>query len=126
MRVLIVDDHHIVRMGVRNLIEHNHWQVCGEAVDGEDALAKVGVLAPDVVILDLTLPKLSGYDIAPQIRQISPFSKIIVFSMHDVPTIAKHVGADAFVAKSSAPHDLITAIMRVMKLEENASRATTS
>ena len=113
IRVLIADDHEIVRMGVRLLLETRHWTVCGEASNGREAIAKAQELAPDVVVLDLTMPVMNGYDAAPQIRAIAPGAKIVFFTMHDIPVTAKQAGADAFVVKSRGPYDLVAAIERV-------------
>ncbi len=102
-------------MGLRLLIEGKRWEVCAEAVNGEDALVKIQSLRPDVVILDLSMPKLNGYDIAPKIRTISPVTKIVFFTMHDVPATAREIGADAFVTKSQGGRELIRTIERMMQ-----------
>lgn len=115
-RVLIVDDHAVVRAGVRLLLDGNpKWEVCGEAEDGEQALREVARLAPDIVILDLTMPVINGFQVAKDIRQIAPSTKIVFFSVHDIPTVAREAGADAFVAKSSGIEALLAAIERVVQ-----------
>lgn len=115
-RVLIVDDHEVVRMGVRMLLAGDRrWQVCGEASDGYQALEKIMELTPDVVILDLSMPTLSGFEVATAIRRIVPSIKVIFFSMLDTPITAQTVGGDAFVAKSSAATDLPLALERVLR-----------
>jgi two-component system invasion response regulator UvrY len=102
-------------MGVRILFADNdQWDICGEARDGAEAIQKVWELAPDVVILDLTMPTLGGFDTAKRIRQISPETKIIFFSIHETPTTARLVGADAFVSKASAAGELARTITHVM------------
>src|SRR5579884_1807770 len=84
LRILLVDDHELVRKSVRRLLDGDgRWEVCGEAKDGYDAVAKAVELTPDVVILDLSLPALGGLDVAPAIRQVLPSAKIIFFSMMD-------------------------------------------
>jgi DNA-binding NarL/FixJ family response regulator len=113
LRVLIADDHEVVRKGVRLLAAEYQWDLCGEASNGVDAIVKVLQLAPDVIILDLSMPKMNGYDAATEIRRVAPSTKIILFSIHDVPTTARSVGADAFVTKSGAPQDLAVAIQRL-------------
>ena len=101
-RVLIVDDHPIVRVGVRILLAANpKWEVCGGAADGEEALREIAKLAPDVVILDLSMPVMNGFEVAREIRRIAPSTKIVIFSIHDVPATAREVGADGFVLKSA-------------------------
>lgn len=115
IRVLVADDHEIVRMGVRILLAgSDQWEICGEAQDGAEAIAKVMELSPDVVILDLTMPVMSGFDTAKQIRRIAPSTRIVFFSMHETPTTARLVGADAFVSKSSAAQDLPRTIVEVL------------
>ena len=114
LRILVADDHEALRMGVRALISHQDgWQVCGEAANGEEAIAKVRDLSPDVIILDLTMPLVNGFEAAAEIRRIAPFTKIIFYSVHDVPVIAREVGADVFVSKSSAAEVLVSTIERV-------------
>jgi DNA-binding NarL/FixJ family response regulator len=114
LRILIVDDHEIVRMGVRLLLSgHPDWELCGEASDGRQAIEKVVELGPDVVILDLTMPELNGFQAAQMIRRLTPSAKIIFFSMHEIPVTARAVGGDAFVAKSAAATDLPAALHRV-------------
>lgn len=115
LRVLVVDDNEALRIGVRTLIgKRQGWQVCGEATNGMEAVAMVQELAPDVIILDLTMPLVNGFQAAGQIRKIAPATKIVLFSVHDVRTTAREVGADAFVSKSSAAHELINTIERVI------------
>jgi DNA-binding NarL/FixJ family response regulator len=115
VRLLIADDHEIVRMGVRILLsDRDQWEVCGEAKDGAEALEKVMELSPDVVVLDLSMPVMGGFDTAKRIRHLSPSTRIVFFSIHETPTTARLVGADAFVSKSSAAKDLAVTIRRVV------------
>jgi DNA-binding NarL/FixJ family response regulator len=119
VRLLIVDDHEIVRMGVRILLsDKSQWEVCGEAQNGAEALKRVVELAPDVVILDLTMPVMSGFDTAKRIRHVAPETRIVFFSIHDTPTTARLAGADGFVSKSSAAQDLPRAIRQVLTAGE--------
>jgi two-component system, NarL family, response regulator NreC len=115
-RILIVDDHEVVRMGIRLLFPSNGpLQVCGEAEDGPAALQKVLELAPDVVILDLTMPGMNGFETATRIRQIAPSIKIVFYSIHEIPTTARLSGADAFISKASTPQELIMTVNRIMQ-----------
>ena len=114
-RLLIVDDHEVVRSGLRSLLCQNpDWCICGEAGNGAEAVELVGELKPDVVVLDLTMPEVNGIDAIERIRQVSPTTKIVVFTMHTIPVTATQVGADAFVSKSSAQTDLARAIEQVL------------
>lgn len=114
VRVLLVDDHDVVRLGLRALLAGRvDYEVCGEVADGANALAAVRQLAPDIVVLDLTLPGMSGFDTAVEIRRIAPQTKLILFSIHDVPTTARRCGADAFVSKAAGVRALLDTIDRV-------------
>lgn len=116
VRILVVDDHEVVRLGVRRLVEtRKDWQVCGEASDGVQAVQKVRELVPDVVILDILMPVMNGFEAAMEIRQIAPATKLILLSIHEVPVSAKEVGADAFVSKADVAQELVTTIDRLTK-----------
>ena len=111
-----MDDHEIVRIGVRLLLsDRDNWEVCGEARDGFEAVEKVAELSPDIVILEMTMPILSGSDAAKQIREIAPSTRIVFFSTHEMPTAARLVGADAFVSKSLAAEQLEKTIDAVLQ-----------
>lgn len=117
-RILIADDHEVMRRGVRGLIEsHNEWAVCGEAVEGEEAVAKSRELKPDLVILDINMPGLTGLAAAQQIRRENPLAKILFFSVHESPQTVREVlsvGGQGYVAKSRAGHDLVDAVRKVL------------
>ena len=107
-RLLIVDDHQIVRTGVRALLAGvKHWEVCGEAGNGLEAILKVQQTYPDAVLLDLTMPEMNGFEAAIRIHEIAPAVKLIFFSMHTIPTSIKSVTVDGFVSKASAERDLL-------------------
>jgi DNA-binding NarL/FixJ family response regulator len=115
-RILIVDDHPIVRIGVRLLLTGDpKWEVCGEAADGEQALRDLVKLIPDIVILDVSLPVINGFEVAQRMRLIAPSTRIVLFSIHDVPATARDIGVDAFVAKSSGVEALADALERVRR-----------
>ena len=104
LRLLIADDHEIVRTGVRTLLKGRpDWEICGEATNGRETIAKVFELSPNVVILDLSMPVLNGFEAATEIRRIAPSTKIVFFSVHDVPATAIEVGGDAFISKTAPP-----------------------
>jgi DNA-binding NarL/FixJ family response regulator len=118
-RILIVDDHEIVREGVRALIKRARpdWEIIGEATNGNQALTAVDSSKPDVVILDITMPGLSGLEAAQQLIKSRTNSKILMFTMHDSPRLAedvREVGAQGLVLKSQASRDLIAAIEILM------------
>src|SRR4029077_14948022 len=94
-RILIVDDHEIFRRGLRSLLEsHADWEVCGEASDGQDAVEKARHLQPDVVVLDITMPRLNGLDAARLIRKDTPAAKVVILSQHQ-PALMRDVALTA-------------------------------
>jgi CheY-like chemotaxis protein len=117
-RILIADDHELMRRGLRGLIEsHDEWAVCGEAVEGSEAVRKAGELEPDLVIMDVNLPGLSGINAAMQIRQARQAAKILFFTVHDSEEVLREivdVGAHGYVAKSRASQDLVEAVRIVL------------
>jgi DNA-binding NarL/FixJ family response regulator len=118
-RILLVDDHEIVRGGIRTLIARSRpeWEICGEARDGEEALDAVRTLKPDVVILDITMPKMSGLEAAPQIAKLGLGCRVLMFTMHDSERLCSEVRqaeAQGLVLKSQAARDLIRAVDRLL------------
>jgi two-component system, NarL family, sensor kinase len=117
-RILIADDHEVMRRGVRGLIEsHNEWAVCGEAVEGREAVRMSRQLRPDLVILDINMPGLTGLEAAQQIRRENPSARILFFSVHESPQTVREVvsvGGQGYVAKSRAGHDLVDAVRSVL------------
>src|SRR6202521_2331737 len=114
--LLIVDDHEVVRSSLRMLFANNDsFEICGEAQNGMEAIRMVPELSPDVVILDLSMPGMNGFETAEKIRLIKPSIKIVFFSVHEIPTTARWVGADAFVSKSSPPQELALTVNRVLQ-----------
>jgi YesN/AraC family two-component response regulator len=84
-RILIVDDHEIVREGIRTLLAKTRtdWEVCGEAANANDALEAVKRLKPDVVILDITMPGMSGLEAAQRMKKLDVTSRVLIFTMHE-------------------------------------------
>src|SRR5262249_19273501 len=81
-RVLIADDHEMLREGIRRVLQNEkEWMVCGEAVNGKEAVEKASSLNADLVILDLSMPVLNGLDALRQIRKSRPQTKVLVFSV---------------------------------------------
>lgn len=116
--VLIVDDHPIVRKGLAQLISHEpDMNVCGDAEDVEQALAQVARLHPDIVIVDLTLKKLSGLDLIRQLQNLQPDLATLVLSMHDESLYAERAlraGARGYIMKQEGTDKLVTAIRTVL------------
>jgi DNA-binding NarL/FixJ family response regulator len=85
MRVLIVDDHEVVRKGVRSLLLRSGYDVCGEGIDGEDGLAKARELRPDVIVMDVSMPRLNGLEATRRMRGILPDIQVVMLSQHESP-----------------------------------------
>ena len=118
-RILLVDDHEIVREGIRTLITRSRpeWEICGEARDGEEALEAVRALKPDVVILDITMPKMSGLEAAPRIAKLGLGCRVLMFTMHDserLSTEVRQAEAQGLVLKSQAARDLVRAVDQLL------------
>jgi DNA-binding NarL/FixJ family response regulator len=119
-RVLLADDHQIVREGLRGLLEKAGHEVIGEASDGREALRLVRTLNPDVAVLDMSMPLLNGLDAAHEIRRLAPTIKTILLTMHSDKSYvlqAMRGGARGYVLKTQASEDLIRAIREVLRGE---------
>lgn len=117
-RILIADDHALVREGFRVLLERHGFTVVGEAEDGREATRLAQELQPDVAILDLTMPLLNGLDATREIAKISRRTKTILLTVHTADQYVLqglHAGVRGYVLKSQATADLIQAIHEVMR-----------
>lgn len=116
IRVLLVDDHPVVRAGVRAYLTGHGIDVAGEAADSAEALAKAAALAPDVIVLDVNLPSLDGGEVARRLRRCAPASRIIAFSIHSSEEYVIRMarcGARGYVMKDQPTAVLLAAIKRV-------------
>jgi PAS domain S-box-containing protein len=117
MRVLVVDDHDVVRRGVRSLLlTHPEYEVCGEALDGRDAVEKAALLRPDLIVMDVSIPNLNGLDATPRIRSLLPDSKVLILSQHESPEMIRQAfraGACGYLIKSSISRNLLAALAGV-------------
>src|SRR5205807_5867769 len=114
IKILIVDDHEVVRQGLRTILKARpEWEIVGEAANGEEAVQAVMKSKPDVVILDITMPVMSGLEATQEICALNLGSRVLIFTMHDSTSRVKAVrkaGARGYVLKSHAARDLIRAI----------------
>jgi len=119
IRILIADDYEGWRRQVRLLFEERpQWQVIAEASDGSEAVQKAEELKPDLILLDIGLPKLSGIEAARRIRQLSPNSRIIFLSLHndlDIVRAALRTGAQGYLHKTNARSELVPAVDAVLR-----------
>src|ERR1700681_3551710 len=119
VRILLVDDHPIVRQGLRTLLEgRTGWEVVGEASDGLEALDKIESLNPDVVVLDVTMPRMNGLEACRMIQQKRKSSglEVLFVTQHDSPQMMREAldaGARGYVVKSNLARDLLEAIEQV-------------
>ena len=117
IRILIADDHEVVRRGVRSLLSlENDIEVCGEAVDGQEAIVKAQELRPDLITMDISMPNVNGLEATREIRRTMPDVHILVLSQHDVPEMmqqALNAGANGYVVKSAISTDLVAALEKV-------------
>lgn len=117
LRVLIADDHTVVRQGIRGVLEEvEGLEVVAEAGDGDEALALVKELEPDVVVLDVNMPGKTGLEVAKALRDDGASVRILILSMHDDPEYvlqAVRVGADGYVLKDVSPAELRDAVRAV-------------
>jgi|HubBroStandDraft_4_1064222.scaffolds.fasta_scaffold04081_6 two-component system response regulator NreC len=121
-RVLISDDHVVVRRGLRTILEGTgEFAVCGEAADGRQTLHLATQLTPEILILDISMPPPNGLEVAAQLRQTLPDTKILFITMHDSEEMlraAAAAGASGYLLKSDAEELLLAALSR---LEEGRS-----
>lgn len=118
-RILIVDDHEVTRRGIRALLaEEKDLEICGEASNGSDAIARAFHLHPDLIILDLIMPEVGGISVATHLRHAGLDSKILVFSTHSFPGIDKTLqaaGCEGYVFKQDASQELVRAVREVLQ-----------
>lgn len=121
MKVLLVDDHQILRDGIRRGLEGAGKEVVGEAGNGEEAVGLVGETQPDIVVMDLSMPVLDGVGATRQITEQYPDVKVVVLTMHDDPAktrAALEAGAVAYLTKGTSLDEVIDTLDRVMDGEE--------
>jgi DNA-binding NarL/FixJ family response regulator len=119
IRVMLVDDHEIVRQGIRSLVESMpDCVLCAEAADGEAAIKAAPEARPDVVVLDVSMPKISGLDVMVELKKLLPAAEILVLTMHDSEKImaqALRAGARGYVNKTETGERLVEALTAVSR-----------
>jgi PAS domain S-box-containing protein len=117
IRVLIVDDHEITRRAIRSfLLSYPEVQICGEAVDGLEAVDKVKSLRPDVVLMDISMPRMNGLEATKVIKKDNPESKVIIVSQNDPAIVcaqAREAGAAAYVSKKDIGQNLLSTLRSI-------------
>jgi len=115
--ILIADDHDIIREGIKSVLKpHPQYSVLAEASNGEDALEKVRELKPDILLLDISMPKVSGLDIIERVKRASGKTKIIMITVHKLGAYvlkAMRRGVNGYLNKENVAEELIPALSRV-------------
>jgi DNA-binding NarL/FixJ family response regulator len=118
VRILVADDHEVMRMGIRNLLESvPNWTVSNEAGTGREAVEMALRSSPDIIIMDITMPEMNGFEAATEIAQRRPDIPVIMFSLHlseDIMTRFKAGPIRGAVSKSEAARDLLAAVRSVL------------
>jgi DNA-binding NarL/FixJ family response regulator len=112
-RLLLVDDHKMLRDGLRRSMEEHGFDVVGEAEDGQEGVRMALTLHPDVVLMDVTMPVLDGVEATRQLRLVSPSSQVVMLTMHadgDVMARAIQAGAIGYLVKDCSTEDVVAAV----------------
>jgi two-component system response regulator NreC len=118
LRILLADDHALVRGGVRSLIEKRGWEVCGEAANGREAVRLAEQLVPDVAVLDLGMPELNGLEATREIKRLLPQTEVLILTASTTEQLVHDVfeaGARSYIYKTDAPLQLVEAIETVSR-----------
>ena len=117
-RILIVDDHAFIRRGVRGILQDfPEWEVCAEADNGKDAVRLAEELKPEVILLDVSMPGITGLEAAKSIRGSNPHVKIILLTLHDSKELVRSAfqsGVNGYLLKNDAEQELIRALTIVV------------
>ncbi len=116
LRILLADDHELMRIGVRTLVERSGWEVCAEAATGREAIDLAEKLKPDVAVLDIGMPELNGLEATREIRRLVPGTEVLILTGVNTDQIVRDVfesGARSFISKTDAPRFLNEAIETV-------------
>ncbi|HEV7510806.1 MAG TPA: response regulator transcription factor [Candidatus Acidoferrum sp.] len=113
-RVLVVDDHAVIRRGVQGILStYPEWDLCGETDNGQDAIRLAGELAPEVVIMDVSMPGMNGLEATRIIHEVLPDTKVLLLTLHSSSEFVRsafRAGARGYVLKSDAENELVRAL----------------
>jgi DNA-binding NarL/FixJ family response regulator len=118
VKILVVDDHEVVHQGIKMILQSRpDWEISGEALNGAEAIDLAKKLAPDAIIMDITMPVMNGLEATRQLTKMGLPFPVVIFTMHESQGLAESVqaaGGRGLVLKSRAAHDLIEALERVI------------
>jgi two-component system response regulator NreC len=118
IRIVLADDHVLVRQSLKTLLEREGYQIVGEASDGQEAISQVHLLQPDMIVMDISMPTLNGLNAAKEMSRSSPKTKAILLTQHDESQYvreAMEAGVKGYVLKNQVANDLILAIQQVSR-----------
>ena len=116
LRILVADDHALIRKALRDLLENEGWEVCGEASTGREAVESAERLHPNFVVMDLVMPQKNGLEATREILRAHPEMRILILTLHDFPELereARNAGASGYVLKGSASSTLLDTIRNI-------------
>ena len=121
IRVIVADDHHLVRQGIRALLERaDDIEVVGEAADGQEAIELVQRLNPDVLVVDIAMPRLDGTQATERVRALGVATQVVILSMHSDETLVRQTlrsGAKGYLLKQSVTEELLLAVRAAVRGE---------
>jgi len=121
IRVILADDHHLVRRGIRALLEQaDDISVIGEAEDGQEAVEQVEQLKPDVLVIDIAMPRMNGIQATQRVRALGLATQVVILSMHSRPTLVRQAlrnGARGYLLKNSITEELLLAVRAANRRE---------
>jgi DNA-binding NarL/FixJ family response regulator len=119
IRVLVADDHAVLRTGIKAILDReDDITAVGDAANADQAVSRARALQPDVILLDLVMPRRGGFEVLPELQRVAPEARVIMLSMQTQPSAirkALNAGAAGYVAKHASDADLIDAIRRVAR-----------
>lgn len=121
IRILIADDHLLLRQGIRNFLSlEPDFDIVGEAADGEDAVSKAMAMMPDILLLDINMPKLNGIEVSGRIKELCPSVRVLALTIHDDENYMMKMiqnGAAGYLLKDVEPSVMVQAIRKVAEGE---------